>query len=175
MSDIEDDKLMTINDIKKMKKEKKVLSQETKEKRAENMKKALEGRKKKYEERKKIKEVENNLKDLLIDNEKENNKLDDDILNELNTKLKPQLKKDKVVIENEVIKVEDHKINNNNNDILEIVKLMNKRLDKLYTMKKMKLNQPKKEIQPIIIDNKSSDNKQISLLESIKNRMINQY
>jgi len=167
MSDIEDEQLMTINDIKKMKKEKKVLSQETKEKRAENMRKALEGRKKKYEERKKIKEVENNLKDLLIDNEKENNKLDDDILNELNTKLKPQLKKD----------INDTNINTNtnNNELVEMVKLMNKRLDKLYTMKKMKLNQPKKEIQPIIIDNNKSENKQLSLLESIRNKMINQY
>jgi len=173
MSDIEDEQLMTINDIKKMKKEKKVLSQETKDKRAANMKKALDARAAKYQERKKLKEVENNLKDLLIDNDKENNKLDDDILNELNTKLKPQLKKENKVEEQE-IKGSGQKINDNN-ELVEMVKLMNKRLDKLYTMKKMKLNQPKKEIQPIIIDNNKSENKQLSLLESIRNKMINQY
>lgn len=168
MSDIEDEQLMTLNDIKKMKKEKKQLSQETKDKRSANMAKAVAARKAKYEERQRLKVVENNLKDLLNDNDIEKNKLDDDIISELNTKLKPQLKKDKV----EEVKVID---NNNNNELLDMVKIMNKRLDKLYTMKKMKINQPKKEIQPIIIDNNKSENKQLSLLESIRNKMINQY
>jgi hypothetical protein len=174
MSDIEEDNLMTINDIKKMKKEKKQLSQETKEKRSANMKIAQKRRQEIFKERKNLKLIETNLKDLILDDPKEDIKDNKDIIDELNDKLKPQLKK--VIDEKNNNNSNNNNSNNNsNNDILEIVKIMNKRLDKLYTMKKMKLNQPKKEIQPIIIDNKTSENKSTSLLESIRNRMINQY
>jgi hypothetical protein len=174
MSDIEEDNLMTINDIKKMKKEKKQLSQETKEKRSANMKIAQKRRQEIFKERQNLKLIETNLKDLILDDPKEDIKDNKDIIDELNDKLKPQLKK--VIDEKNNNNSNNNNSNNNsNNDILEIVKIMNKRLDKLYTMKKMKLNQPKKEIQPIIIDNKTSENKSTSLLESIRNRMINQY
>jgi flagellar hook-basal body complex protein FliE len=167
MSDTEDNYL-TLHDIKKNKKQKKELNPEVKQKRADNMRLALEARRKKYQERQQMKLVESNLKDLLIEDPKENIIDNKDVIDELNEKLKPQLKKD--------IKIDNNNTNTNtnNNELIEMVKHMNKRLDKLYTLKKMKINQPKKEIQPIIIDNNKNE-KSLSLLESIRNKMINQY
>jgi len=173
MSDTEDNYL-TLHDIKKNKKQKKELNPEVKQKRADNMRLALEARRKKYQERQQMKLVESNLKDLLIEDPKDDIKDNKDVIDELNDKLKPQLKKDK----DKDIKIDNYNTNTNtntnNNELIEMVKHMNKRLDKLYTLKKMKINQPKKEIQPIIIDNNKNE-KSLSLLESIRNKMINQY
>lgn len=152
-----DDELKTIVNIKKLKKEKKELSDDVKLIRAGNVKKALEARMSKFAERQKLKKVENNIKNIFPDDD------DDD---------EPVIilkKKDKKEIE------EPKNIGNglpNNNDLLNIISKMSNRVDKLYTMKKMKNNQPKKEIQPVIIND---NNKSTSLLESIRNKMINQY
>jgi hypothetical protein len=162
-----EDETNTINNLKKIKREKKGVSDEVKLIRGKNAKKAQEAKKSKFEERQKLKKVENNLKNIFDDDD------DDEPVIIMKKKERgaspPHEKSDKKQIEGGKIERSD---TINNNDLLNIISKMSNRVDKLYTMKKMKNNQPKKEIQPVIIND---NNKANSLLESIRNKMINQY
>jgi hypothetical protein len=137
---------------------KKELSDDAKLVRANNAKKALEARMSKFYERQKLKKVEHNIKNIFDD--------DDD-----NEEEEPVIVIKSKKNENEGAKNRGGETQNNN-DLLNILNKMSSRVDKLYTMKKMKNNQPKKEIQPVIINDNT---KSTSLLESIRNKMINQY
>ena len=171
-----DEELKTIVNIKKMKKEKKELSDDVKLIRAKNAKKALDARMSKFAERQKLKKVENNIKNIFNDDDNDDDDNDSIIIQK---KKKgggggsPQGNDNKRSVKYDI---EEPKISKgetqNNNDLLNIISKMSNRVDKLYTMKKMKNNQPKKEIQPVIIND---NNKSTSLLESIRNKMINQY
>lgn len=169
-----DEELKTIVNIKKMKKEKKELTDDVKLIRAKNAKKALDARMSKFAERQKLKKVENNIKNIFNDDDD-----DDDESIIIQKKKKgggggsPQSNDNKRSVKYEIDEPKISKSETlNNNDLLNIISKMSNRVDKLYTMKKMKNNQPKKEIQPVIIND---NNKSTSLLESIRNKMINQY
>ena len=154
MSTSEEEK--TIIQLKKEKKEKKPLTEEAKLVRAENIKKAQLARQKQYEERLKMKKVENNIKNIFVED-------DDTIIIPDKPKFKP-----------ESAKIEEPKNGGSKDpDLFNMIDKMNKRIEKLYTMKKMKLQTPKsvQPVQPIIID----DTKKNNLLESIKAKMYNQY
>lgn len=142
---------------------KKELSDEAKLVRANNAKKALEARMTKFQERQKLKKVEHNIKNIFDDEDDD----DEPVIIMKKKNKEPNVSKNEI----EAPKNRGGEAPNNN-DLLNIISKMSNRVDKLYTMKKMKNNQPKKEIQPVIINDNT---KSTSLLESIRNKMINQY
>lgn len=162
-----DDEIKTIQQIKKEKKQKKELSPTSKEKRKINMMKALQKRKELYENKKRTELLNSNIEDLL------NN---DILLTEDEPKqiIKEKNKKKDVDNDNEQSEVKNIKTINKNNDnvyneLINKIENINKKVDKMYYLKKNK--QPKQQT-PIIIDNNAALSKQNNLLEMIKNKML---
>ena len=56
------------------------------------------------------------------------------------------------------------------NELINKIENINKKVDKMYYLKKNK--QPKQQTTPIIIDNNAALSKQNNLLEMIKNKML---
>lgn len=155
-----DDEIKTIQTIKKEKKEKikRELSPQSKEKRRANMFKALEQRRKIYENKKKTDLLNNNIQDLL-----NNHNIEDS-----EEKPKP-IVKEKIIKQD--ITPEKKIIKNDNiyNELIMKLENINKKVDKMYYLKK---NKPLKQQTPIIIDNNAALSKQNNLLEMIKNKML---
>jgi len=162
-----DDEIKTIQQIKKEKKQRKELSPTSKEKLKLNMLKALDARKKIFENKKKTELLNSNIEELL------NN---DVLLTEEEPKkiIKEKTKKKDVNNDEDLNEVKNIKIVNKNNDnmyneLINKIENINKKVDKMYYLKKNK--QPKQQT-PIIIDNNAALSKQNNLLEMIKNKML---
>jgi len=162
-----DDEIKTIQQIKKEKKQRKELSPTTKEKRKLNMYKALEKRKELYENKKRTELLNSNIEDILKN---------DVLLTEDEPKpiIKEKNKKKDVDNDEEISEVKNIKtVNKNNdniyNDLINKIENINKKVDKIYYLKK---NKPPKQQTPIIIDNNAALSKQNNLLEMIKNKML---
>ena len=162
MSDIENKEIIeeeykTIAQVKKEKKEKKLLNPEVSKIRSENMKKAIAQKKKNFEDKNKLKLIEYNISELINNNEESDDEKIED---------KPKNKNNKKEEQN--IKVED-KNNDNYKNMLDTINNtilnINKKVEKLYIMKK---NKPIKQ-QPIYKENNQNND----LLTAIKNKMLN--
>jgi len=146
-----DTEIKTIDEIKKQKKQSK-LSEDTINKRKQNMLKAQQVRKEKYEEKKKEKNnidlINNNIHSLLNNSESDS---------------------EKSVKTNKTNKIKDKPLED---DLKLMINKINNRVEKLYIMKKNKppKTQPQA-AQPIII---SDNQKSLSILDSIRNKMLNQ-
>lgn len=148
MSDTESDKkINTLNEIKNKKKVRKE-TEKWKAAKMNNIQKAISARKKKFEEKKKSNIIEKTVNDIINESS---------IESDLSYKWeKKEKKKDKSI---------DY--NNNNNEIKNIYEQLNninKKVEKLYIMKKNK-NQ-----KPIIIENKNNKNKD-EILNAIRTKM----
>ncbi len=154
MSDNEEP-VKNIAQVKQEKKElKKKVNPEVSKIRSENMKKALAKKKENFENKNKLKVVEYNISDLLNNNESS----DEEIVEPKHKKkIDPTIDN----LNNEYKNVIDS-INNNINSI-------QRRVEKLYIMKK---NKPPKQTPaqiPLYRNNNSSED----LLNAIKNKMLN--
>lgn len=151
-SDVE---IKTLSQIRKDKKEKKPLTEEATEKRRQNMYKALEARKSKYENKQKEKNninlIHNNIASLLKDDSESENE-------------KKSYKSYKT-------NITDKKVVNNDDELKTMISKINSRVEKLYIMKKNKPPKQQLQPQPIII---SDNHKNMSVLDSIRNKMLNQ-
>ena len=162
-----DDEIKTIQQIKKEKKQRKELSPTSKEKRRLNMMKALSVRQSIYKNKKKTDLLNSNIEELL----------NNDVLlteDEPKTIIKEKTKKkddnnDKEISEIKLIKTENKNNDNIYNDLINKLDNINKKVDKMYYIKKNK--QPKQQT-PIIIDNSALLSKQNNLLEMMKNKML---
>jgi len=162
-----DDEIKTIQQIKKEKKQRKELSPTSKEKRRLNMMKALSVRQSIYKNKKKTDLLNSNIEELL----------NNDVLlteDEPKTIIKEKTKKkddnnDKEISEIKLIKTENKNNDNIYNDLINKLDNINKKVDKMYYIKK---NKPPKQQTPIIIDNNAALSKQNNLLEMIKNKML---
>jgi hypothetical protein len=162
-----DDEIKTIQQIKKDKKQRKELSPTSKEKRRLNMMKALSVRQSIYKNKKKTDLLNSNIEELL----------NNDVLlteDEPKTIIKEKTKKkednnDKEISEVKLIKTENKNNDNIYNDLINKLDNINKKVDKMYYIKK---NKPPKQQTPIIIDNNAALSKQNNLLEMIKNKML---
>ena len=153
MSDSED-QVKSIAQEKQEKKLKKQINPEVSKIRSENMKKALAKKKENFENKNKLKVVEYNISDLLNNNESSEEEI-----------IEPKHKKKiDTTIDNlngEYKNVIDS-INNNINSI-------QRRVEKLYIMKKNKPPKQAPQQIPLYRNNNSSDD----LLNAIKNKMLN--
>ena len=162
-----DDEIKTIQQIKKDKKQRKELSPTSKEKRRINMMKAQSVRQNIYKNKKKTELLNSNIEELL----------NNDVLlteDEPKTIIKEKTKKkddnnDKEISEVKLIKTENKNNDNIYNDLINKLDNINKKVDKMYYIKKNK--QPKQQT-PIIIDNSALLSKQNNLLEMMKNKML---
>ena len=167
----ESENFETINDIKKKKKE---LSEKAKTTRQDNMKKAIEQKKLNKIQRDGKKDLEKKIKTIFnSDNEEEEQKKN--ILDL--EKFKDNIK------QNKNIKIEENdEYKNNLKNMMSQIENINKRVEKLYLIKKNKKNNNIQEIKKdlnINIENDNEKNKidksKRDLLELMKIRMYNQY
>lgn len=143
-----------IAQVKQDKKELKKINPEVSKIRSENMKKALAKKKENFENKNKLKVVEYNITDLLNNNESSEDEI-------VETKHKKKIEPTIDTLNNEYKTVMDNIMNNMNS--------IQKRVEKLYIMKK---NKPPKQIPsqiPLYRNNNSSED----LLNAIKNKMLN--
>lgn len=157
MSDLENEneEIKTIAQIKQEKKDKKKIDPEVSKIRAENMKKALQKKKQNFEDKNKLKLIEYNISELI-----NNNESDDDEKEE-----KKIIKKEKTINVDKINDDYKNMLDTINNTISNI----NKKVEKLYIMKKSK---PIKQPQPVYI-NKENNSSSNDLLNAIKNKMLN--
>lgn len=175
-----DEDIKSIKEIKENKKKIK-LSEETKITRSNNLQKARDQRKLNTTNNKTITNVENELKSLFNPNKHKDVYLKD-IININNSDIDDEEEKKPLIIKKNIL---PEKNNNDFNDDklnkiyekLNQIDNINKRVEKLYIMKK---NKPSKNNQPIIINNehKKEENNKIvdknqDLINSLKNRMFN--
>jgi len=155
-----DSEVKSIAEIKNNKKLKKLLSPEALVSKQNNIKKALEAKAQKFEDRKKLKLVENNISNL-INNDISSS--EDDEHFKINLK-KEKKKKNDITPEK----------NNNNNDyklLMDHITNINKKVEKLYIMKK---NKPLKTPQPSVpVYVNTKNDKSDDLLNAIRNKMLN--
>ncbi len=154
MSDTEE--LKTIENIKKDKKIKKELPQEVIEVRRKNAEKAREARDKKVNDKNKIKVLERNITSLINNNDSD----DDD--SDIEIRPKKEKKKEEVIEKRDEVKENEYRL------LLDHITNINKKVEKLYIMKKNKPN--KVQQQPIIINSK---NEKEDLLTAFRNKMLN--
>lgn len=167
----ESENFETINDIKIKKKE---LSEKAKLSRQTNIKKAIETKKQYKIQRDGKKDLEKKIKNIFnSDNEEE-----DDKKNILDLeKFKDNVK------QNKNIKIEENdEYKNNLKNMMSQIENINKRVEKLYLIKKNKKNNNVPEIKKDLNINIENDNEKIKidkskrdLLELMKMRMYNQY
>ena len=155
MSDNEEP-VKNIAQVKQDKKElKKKVNPEVSKIRSENMKKALAKKKENFENKNKLKVVEYNISDLLNNNESSDEEI-------VETKHKKKIEPTNIdTLNNEYKTVMDSIMNNMNS--------IQKRVEKLYIMKK---NKPAK-IAPAPIPLYRNNNSSEDLLNAIKNKMLN--
>lgn len=154
----ENNKLQTVAQIKD-KKNKNKLSKEVLDKRSQNMQKALIKRKELLEEKKKIQNnvelIKNNLHQLINDSDEED------------------IKENKKI---EVVQKVDN--NNDYNELKNMILNINKKVEKMYILKKNKVknNINNIPVQPVIIENNKKNNNPVStnLLNEMRNKMLNQ-
>lgn len=178
-----DEDIQSIKEIKEIKKKNK-LTDETKKTRANNLQKAREQHKINASQNKNIIKVENELKSLFNNNKKDvylkdliiNSDIEDEEENKHLDNKKNNLPEKTIIKENKNNDYNDDKLNKIYEKLNQIDNI-NKRVEKLYMMKKSK---PVKNNQPIIINNehkKEENNKSIDknqdLINSLKNRMFN--
>lgn len=159
MSDTE---VKSIADIKKEKKLKKQLAPEVLETRKNNMKKAIQARKDKYEEKNKLKLIEYNINDLINNND--DSSIED---NEKKEILKKSINKNNDKQENPI---NNNIVNNDYKVLLDHITNINKKVEKLYIMKK---NKPIKQSQPLPVYVNTKSDKSDDLLNAIRNKMLN--
>ena len=182
---INDNEFKSINQIKEHKKklkEKKPLEQHVIEIRKNNMLKALEKRKENYEKRNKLKVIEHNISELINHHNSSDDGEPDDIIIPKTTQkpikklptTSPVTKISNEINDDVIYKKEKE----NNNDYKQMMDLMNntitninKKVEKLYTLKKYK--QPKQMQQPLQNSNSNNRSSTDNLLEAIKNKMLN--
>jgi len=138
---------------------KKPLNDEVRLKRRENMLKALAKKRSLYENKIKNKDNINKISENI--NEILNNNIDDNSSNS-EQEIKPKK-----------TKKQETNINTYENDFKLMLNNINNKVEKLYIMKKTKTKQPQPQPQPqpIILDNKNY--KSNELLESIRNKLLN--
>jgi len=138
---------------------KKPLNDEVRLKRRENMLKALAKKRSLYENKLKNKDNINKISENI--NEILNNNIDDNSSNS-EQEIKPKK-----------TKKQETNINTYENDFKLMLNNINNKVEKLYIMKKTKTKQPQPQPQPqpIILDNKNY--KSNELLESIRNKLLN--
>ena len=120
-----------------------------------------------YKNKKKTELLNSNIEELL----------NNDVLlteDEPKTIIKEKTKKkddnnDKEISEIKLIKTENKNNDNIYNDLINKLDNINKKVDKMYYIKK---NKPPKQQTPIIIDNSALLSKQNNLLEMMKNKML---
>lgn len=157
------DELKNIDMIKKEKKLKKALSPEVIEIRRNNLKKARDVKDELVKKKNKIKLIEHNISKFV------NNNIDSDSDSDNIINLKNKKKNEKVVI------TPDKHINNDNNNdyklLMDSINNINKKVEKLYIMKK---NKPtKQQVQPMPVYVNTKNEKSNDLLEAIRNKMLN--
>lgn len=154
MSDVEEE-IKNIAQIKQEKKElKKQIDPKLSKIRSENMKKALQKKKENFENKNKLKVIEYNISDLINNNESSE---EENIVPIKKNKIK-ELSPDNNKLSQEYKNVMDNIMNN--------INTIQKRVEKLYIMKK---NKPPKQTNNFKNNNNSSDD----LLNAIKNKMLN--
>lgn len=153
MSDNEEP-VKNIAQVKQEKKELKKVNPEVSKIRSENMKKALAKKKENFENKNKLKVVEYNISDLLNNNESSEDEI-------VETKHKKKIEPTIDTLNNEYKTVMDSIMNNMNS--------IQKRVEKLYIMKK---NKPPKQT-PVQIPLYRNNNSSEDLLNAIKNKMLN--
>ena len=155
-----DSEVKSIADIKKEKKLKKQLAPEALKNRQDNMRKALEAKKAKFEEKNKLKLVEYNISSLINDNQSSSDESEKKLsLKKLKNKreLTPNKETNTDTISN------DYKL------LMDSINNINKKVEKLYIMKK---NKPvKQQTMPIYVNTKNE--KSDDLLNAIRNKMLN--
>jgi len=153
-----DSEVKSIAEVKKEKKLKKQLAPEALKNRQDNMKKALEAKKAKYEEKNKLKLVEYNINDLINNHNSSS---------EEEKEKKPKIKRDKTP-EKPIVSsasANDYKL------LMDSINNINKKVEKLYIMKK---NKPVKQTtQPMPVYVNSKNEKSDDLLNAIRNKMLN--
>ena len=177
---INDNEYKSINQIKEHKKkikEKKPLEQHVIEIRKNNMLKALEKRKENYEKRNKLKVIEHNISELINHHNSSDDGEPDEIIIQKPIKklITPSPSPSPIINE---VNNDYKKEKENNNDYKQIIDLMNntisninKKVEKLYTLKKHK--QPKQIQQTLQNSNSNNRSSTDNLLEAIKNKMLN--
>jgi hypothetical protein len=158
-----DSEVKSIAEVKKEKKLKKQLAPEALKNRQDNMKKALEAKKSQFEERNKLKLVEYNISSLINENQSSSDE------SEKNIKLKkPKIKRDETP-EKENIKINAGASANDYKLLMDSINNINKKVEKLYIMKK---NKPvKQSALPVYVNSKND--KSDDLLNAIRNKMLN--
>ena len=140
--------------------------------RSENMKKALAKKKENYEAKNKLKVIEYNISDLINNNDLSS---DEEIIEpkKKDKKIK-ELSPQKKIIEPELINEHQKSFNNNKllmdnlmDNIMSNINNINKKVEKLYIMKK---NKPPKQTQVFTKNNNGSSD---DLLNAIRNKMLN--
>lgn len=159
MSDNEEP-VKNIAQVKKDKKElKKKINPEVSKIRSENMKKALAKKKENFENKNKLKVVEYNISDLLNNNNESSDEEVVEVKKIKNNQIQPTIDN----LNNEYKTVLDSIMNNMNS--------IQKRVEKMYIMKKNKPPKPLPQQIPIYTKNNNSSSD--DLLNAIKNKMLN--
>lgn len=159
MSDNEEP-IKNIAQVKKDKKElKKKINPEVSKIRSENMKKALAKKKENFENKNKLKVVEYNISDLLNNNNESSDEEVVEVKKIKNNQIQPTIDN----LNNEYKTVLDSIMNNMNS--------IQKRVEKMYIMKKNKPPKPLPQQIPIYTKNNNSSSD--DLLNAIKNKMLN--
>lgn len=149
-----DEEILNLQEIKENKKKK--LSEKWKEAKLKNIHKALDAKKKKFEERQKLWKIQWNIKNII------NNSWWDEESEWVESKKSDKKIKKKNNFQNET---KNNEFNNDLKWILEKINYIDKKVEKLYIMKKNKKNN-----KPIIIENKNNKD---DILTALRNKMLN--
>ena len=160
MSDSED--IKNIKDIKNEKKLKKQLSPEALLVRQQNAQKARAARDAKVEQKNKVKLIESNISNLINQNISDDDEYEYVKPSKLTKEIKIEEAKQSATNSN--IPNDDYRL------LLDHLTNINKKVEKLYTMKKYKNKDIKTVPQPVYINNKSTSD---DLLAAIRNKMLN--
>jgi hypothetical protein len=163
-----DSEVKSIAEVKKEKKLKKQLAPEALKNRQDNMKKALEAKKAKFDEKNKLKLVEYNISDLINNNDSSSDE-SEKILKLKKLKNRREETPEKENIKNNIItsgaSASDYKL------LMDSINNINKKVEKLYIMKK---NKPvKQSTQPMPVYVNTKNEKSDDLLNAIRNKMLN--
>lgn len=155
----------SIANIKTEKKLKKVLSPEALLVRQNNAKKAREAREANVESKNKLKLVEYNISNLINGNDISSDEEIEPIKKSSKVKSQNVFEEDK---KKESV-INNHDINNDYKVLLDHITNINKKVEKLYIMKK---NKPIKQTMPVYVNTKGEGNSN-DLLSAIRNKMLN--